>query len=76
MSAAQLIVRAAAPYNLSGAAIFLTPSALELLGIAPPDALWLWLPSIFGCFVAVVLWFSDRDPETSGAFPYWTACSY
>lgn len=71
MTPAQLIVRAAALYNLGGAATFLTPGALELLGMTPPDALWLWLPSIFGCFVAVVLWFSARDLETYGAFPYW-----
>lgn len=71
MKTAQMIVRAAALYNLGGAAAFLTPGVLELPGIAPPAALWLWLPSIFGCFVAVVLWFSARDLDTYGAFPYW-----
>ncbi len=39
--------------------------------MTPPAALWLWLPSLFGCFAAVVLWFSARDLETYGAFPYW-----
>jgi hypothetical protein len=71
MRAAQTIVRAAALYNLGGAATFLTPGVLPLVGLTPPAALWLWLPAIFGCFVAVVLWFSARDLETYGAFPYW-----
>ena len=70
MSSAQVIVRVAALYNLGGAAVFLTPGVLEGLGMTPPAALWLWLPSLFGCFAAVVLWFSARDLATYGAFPY------
>lgn len=71
MKAAPIIVRTAALYNLGGAVTFLTPGALPLLGLTPPAALWLWLPAIFGCFVAIVLWFSARDLETYGSFPYW-----
>lgn len=71
MITAPTIVRAAALYNLGGAITFLTPGALPLLGLTPPAALWLWLPALFGCFVAIVLWFSARDLETYGAFPFW-----
>lgn len=71
MISAKTIVRIAALYNLGGAATFLIPGVLPLLGLTPPAALWLWLPSIFGCFVAVVLWFSSRDLAVYGSFPYW-----
>lgn len=71
MIGAKGIVRLAALYNLGGAATFMTPGVLPLLGLTPPEALWLWLPSIFGCFVAVVLWISARDLETYASFPFW-----
>lgn len=71
MIGAEGIVRLAALYNLAGAATFMIPGALPFLGLTPPEALWLWLPAIFGCFVAVVLWISSRDLETYASFPFW-----
>lgn len=55
MTAAQLIVRAAALYNLGAAATVLIPGALELFGVGPPVAFWLWLPALLGTFGALVL---------------------
>jgi hypothetical protein len=68
----KIFVRAASLYNASAAIVFLTPGFLPFLGVTPPNSpFWLWLPSIFACFAAIVLWFSARDLTRFGSFPYW-----
>jgi hypothetical protein len=68
----KLLVRFCALYNASALVTFLTPGALELLGVKLPGAaFWLWLPSLFALFAAVVLWLSSADLERYGAFPFW-----
>jgi hypothetical protein len=67
-------VRACAVYNASAVIVFLTPGLLPRLGVSvPASPLWLWLPSIFAVFAALVLAFSAADLKRLGTLPYWNA---
>ena len=65
-------VRACAVYNAIGALAFVTPGALDLLGVrSPGSTFWLWLPALFATFAAIVLWVSSNDLGRLAALPYW-----
>jgi hypothetical protein len=64
--------RASAEYNVVGAIAFVTPGALDLVGVpVPPSPVWLWIPALFAVFAAVVLWISSSDLDRYGAFLYY-----
>ncbi len=65
-------IRVAGLYNASAVVVFLTPGALEVVGVAPPRSeLWTWLPGLLGLFAGIVLMLSSRDLKTYGSFAYW-----
>ncbi|GIF72064.1 hypothetical protein [Asanoa siamensis] len=65
-------VRAAGLYNAGAVIVFLTPGALDALGVAPPYSdFWVWLPALMGLFAGIVLLLSAMDLQRYGAFPFW-----
>ena len=67
-----VLVRIAGIYNASAVLVFLTPGALQFLGVdLPYSPFWVWLPALLGLFVGLVLFFSAKDLVKYGVFPYW-----
>jgi hypothetical protein len=65
-------VRACGLYNASAVIVFLTPGALELLGVRLPHSpFWVWLPALLGLFAGLVLFAAASDLERLGSLPYW-----
>lgn len=72
LNAMKWFVRICGIYNASAVVVFLTPGALELVGVKLPHSpFWVWLPALMGLFAGIVLILSSRDLRTYGSFPYY-----